>query len=301
MTTRPKMIELQPAVGASAQAWAAQINACWRASFEGILEAGRLLNAAKDALAHGEFQKMLDTELQFRPRTAQRLMAISADERITNATHASHLPTAWTTLYELTTLDDEQFEAGIKTGKINPDMERKDVPKGARSIMGSRQEPDDSLDFFPTPPWATRALMEVVLGGPFHSIWEPACGYGHMSEVLREYCDHVYATDIFDYAGYPRQVADFLRHDIGSASDWIITNPPFGDLTEKFVLRAIEQAQIGVAMFVRLQWLESVGRYETIFRDHPPTCIAFFAERVPLCKGEWKPDGTTATAYIWLV
>ncbi len=28
---------------------------------------------------------------------------------------------------------------------------------GARAIMGSRQEPDDSLDYFPTPPWATRA------------------------------------------------------------------------------------------------------------------------------------------------
>jgi len=54
-------------------------------------------------------------------------------------------------------------------------------------------------------------------------------------------------------------------------------------------------------MFVRLQWLESVGRYETIFRDHPPTLIAFFAERVNLCKGRWEPDGTTATAYIWLV
>ena len=96
---------------------------------------------------------------------------------------------------------------------------------------------------------------------------------------------------------------DFLTQDDNTAAgtDWIITNPPFGDLTEQFTLRAIELAKIGVAMFVRLQWLESVGRYETIFRDHPPTCIAFFAERVPLCKGEWKPDGTTATAYIWLV
>jgi hypothetical protein len=178
-----------------------------------------------------------------------------------------------------------------------------DTPiNGARSIMNSRQEPDDSLDFFPTPPWATRALMEVVLGGPFRSIWEPACGYGHMAEVLREYCSTVEATDVFDY-GYG-QTFDFLDPDnceVIDCDDWIITNPPFGEKTEAFVLRALELAPIGVAMFVRLQWLESVGRYETIFKDHPPTCIAFFAERVPLCKGEWKPDGTTATAYIWLV
>jgi hypothetical protein len=177
-----------------------------------------------------------------------------------------------------------------------------DLPAGARSIMGSRQEPDESLDFFPTPPWATRALVEEVLGAELGYVWEPACGEGHMAEVLREYSIHIRATDIFDY-GYGIADVDFLTQDDNTAAgtDWIITNPPFGDLTEKFTLRAIELAKIGVAMFVRLQWLESVGRYETIFKDHPPTCIAFFAERVPLCKGEWKPDGTTATAYIWLV
>jgi hypothetical protein len=60
-------------------------------------------------------------------------------------------------------------------------------------------------------------------------------------------------------------------------------------------------ARTGVAMFVRLQWLETVGRYEAIFRNSPPTLIAFFAERVPLCKGRWDPTGDTATAYIWLV
>jgi hypothetical protein len=303
MTPRPKMLSLQPAVGASAQAWAARIAACWRASVEAILEVGRLLEAAKEALDHGEFGKMIETELPFGERTAQMLMSIAADPQISNPKFISHLPANWGALYELSTLklDEEQFAACIEKGSINPDLDRKTLIKGARSIMGSRQEPDDSLDFFPTPPWATRALMQVVLGGPFNSIWEPACGYGHMSEVLREYCERVHATDIFDYGGYPNDVMDFLRSDLSAACDWIITNPPFGDNTEKFVLAAIKKAQIGVAMFVRLQWLESVGRYETIFRDHPPTCIAFFAERVPLCKGEWKPDGTTATAYIWLV
>jgi hypothetical protein len=54
-------------------------------------------------------------------------------------------------------------------------------------------------------------------------------------------------------------------------------------------------------MFVRMQWLETRGRYERIFSVKPPTMIAFFSERVPLCKGEWKPEGDTATAYVWLV
>lgn len=186
----------------------------------------------------------------------------------------------------------------------------KHLPNGARAIMGSRQEPDDSLDFFPTPPWATRALLTHVwarLGNPaYTNAWEPACAEGHISEVLREYFppDLVTASDIFEYDYGQLIQHDFLAENAGdlcAGVDWIITNPPFDEKAEAFTLRAIEYAQIGVAMFVRMQWLETIGRYERIFRDKPPTLIAFFAERVNLCKGRWDPDGGTATAYIWLV
>ena len=183
--------------------------------------------------------------------------------------------------------------------------------KAARSIMGSRIEPKKSRDYFPTPPWATRALIECVFshlgvraGFPAplwkQTAWESACGAGHMAEVLVEYFGHVDATDKYIY-GYGHKF-DFLNGNpkLKPAVDWIITNPPFGERTEQFVLRALPLARVGVAMFVRLQWLETIGRYRNIFRDNPPTLISFFSERVNLCKGRWKPDGSTATAYIWL-
>jgi hypothetical protein len=180
---------------------------------------------------------------------------------------------------------------------------------GARAIMGSRQEPDESLDYFPTPPWATRALVEVVLP-QLHvdlsglSIWEPACGEGHMAEVLREYAHEVNATDVHDY-GYGDHVVNFLEcdHPIGlRCPDWIITNPPFEKKTIPFVDRARSFVLDGVAMFFRSQWaVEGIERYETIFKIHPPTLCAFFVERVNLCKGRWEPDGDTATAYCWLI
>jgi hypothetical protein len=316
-----------------AQTWAARITERWRASVESIIESGRLLLRAKDALPHGEFGAMCERLLPFSARTAQMLIAIAEDQRLANPQYVALLPASWGTLYDLTRLSDKEFESAIHDRKIYAEMERKEValirdnperdpdreagfaggspvsasmPGGGLAIAHRRIEPDDGLDFFPTPPWATRALIERVfrhLGWERRcknlKAWEPACGDGHMAEVLREYFLEVTATDIEDYR-YGDHVVDFLNADANGAFDWVITNPPFNDSAE-FVLKALRIASTGVAMFVRLTWLESVGRYETIFRDHPPTQLAIFAERVPLHKDQWKPDGDTLTAYIWLV
>jgi hypothetical protein len=110
----------------------------------------------------------------------------------------------------------------------------------------------------------------------------------------------VTATDIHDY-GYGDAVQDFLDEKFAVDADWIITNPPFARKAEQFALKAIEQARVGVAIFAQLRWLETIGRYERLFRDRPPTLIAFFADRVALHMGKWDPEGSSATAYIWLV
>jgi hypothetical protein len=178
---------------------------------------------------------------------------------------------------------------------------------GDRALMASRKAPAGDRDFFATPPWATRALMQhvwPVIGSPNRDgvVWEPACGEGHMAAPLQEYFSRVMASDI-EQRGYGVAPFDFLSDaapQIGPVA-WVVSNPWFSDGgTEKFVRRALEIAEVGVAVFTRLQWLESVGRYERLFRDNPPTLIAFFTERVPLSKGSWKPKGRTATAYAWL-
>jgi hypothetical protein len=184
------------------------------------------------------------------------------------------------------------------------------APFGSKAIMASRHEPPDSLDYFPTPPWATRALRRHVfrhLGiEPPVSAWEPACGEGHMASVLAETIPSVFASDIFDYGRGPQhEIRDFLSAQYGVSArpgryEWIITNPPFKSSID-FTLRALELARLGVAMLVRTQWLEGVGRYENLFRDRPPTLFAPFVERVPMVKGTWDPDASTATSYAWFV
>src|SRR4051794_6707900 len=99
------------------------------------------------------------------------------------------------------------------------------------AVQAQRREPPDSLDFFPTPPWATRALLQRVLQCSrvlyrHESAWEPACGEGHMAEVLKEYFGSVTASDVFDYGQGKGQVYDFLDPELVEyRHDWIITNP----------------------------------------------------------------------------
>jgi hypothetical protein len=181
------------------------------------------------------------------------------------------------------------------------------IPKGSTSVMNRRIEPPDSLDFFPTPPYATRALFEHVLGShrmTDATVWEPAAGEGHMAEVIREYVAEVYASDVHDY-GVGYAVGSF----VGDGPDlalcpfqphWVITNPPF-NLALDFVKRGLREASIGVAMLVRSNWLEGAKRYNELFRETPPTIVAQFVERVPMVKGRWDPDASTATSYCWVV
>lgn len=176
------------------------------------------------------------------------------------------------------------------------------VPHGSTSVMARRVEPPDSLDYFPTPPWATRALCRHVLplGTRKWSAWDPACGEGHMSGVLEEFFEPVLATDVFDY-GRGFGVSDFLDERILPPTvDWIITNPPFKAALD-FTRLAIGRAKIGCAMLVRTTWLESSDRYYGLFRDRPPTIFAPFVERVPMVKGRWDPKASTATSYAWFV
>ncbi len=191
------------------------------------------------------------------------------------------------------------------------------IPSGHTAVMAQRTEAPDSLDFFPTPPWATRALCEVVLGRPpgldvrpDKTCWEPAAGEGHMAEVLRDYFRHVHASDVHDYGkGY--SVGSFVGEGAGVAAwsapsvdagqpDWVITNPPF-ILGEEFAHRGLAVARVGVALLLRSVWMEGGNRYRNIFSRVPPTTIAVFSERVPMAKGRWDPAGSTATSYAWFV
>jgi hypothetical protein len=117
----------------------------------------------------------------------------------------------------------------------------------SHAVMAQRAESKESLDDFPTPPWATRALIEHVLEKPqgfkSQSCLEPACGEGHMAKVLAEYFGDVKTSDVYPY-GYG-EIKDFTTHPFEvNFCDWVITNPPFR-LGEDFIHRALAVARVG--------------------------------------------------------
>lgn len=174
------------------------------------------------------------------------------------------------------------------------------------AVMQQRVEPSDSLDFFPTPPWAVRALCEHLdRYGMLNreTVWEPAAGRGDMARPLGEYFKSVTVSDVHDWgAGIPHHdfLMPFLPAWLLDAPDWMITNPPFR-LGEQFARRAFEIAETGVALLVRTAFLEGGARHQGLFEPYPPEWILQFTERVPMFKGRLDPKGSSATAYCWIV
>lgn len=152
----------------------------------------------------------------------------------------------------------------------------------------------DGPDFFPTPAWATHALIEnEKLTG---SIWECACGDGSMSEVL-ETVAPVISTDLFD-RGYGESGVDFLTTD--RRADNIITNPPY-NAAEGFVRSGVKLANKKFALLLRLAFLEGANRARTIFSECPPSRVWVFSERITFYPANAERKGSGTTAYAWFV
>lgn len=187
-----------------------------------------------------------------------------------------------------------------------------DRPEGAGAVMASRAngevETDDALqalyrklEYFPTPPWAARAGAELIrfVDPEARTVREPACGEGHMAAALGEYFETVHSSDIHPF-GYG-DVADFLDEaEDGPEADWIATNPPFPTAAQ-FLRLGLRRARRGVALLLRLQFLEGVGRHRLLHGAEPLTVAGVFAERVPMTLGRWDPEASTATGYAWFL
>lgn len=153
----------------------------------------------------------------------------------------------------------------------------------------------DGPDFFPTPRWATHALIdnEKFKG----NIWESACGDGAMSEVLATTGCKIKSTDLFN-RGYGEGGHDFLTAT--HKADNIVTNPPY-NCAEGFVANGLKLVNHKFALLLRLAFLEGGNRANTIFTTNPPSRVWVFSERITFYMKGAKQAGSGTTAYAWFV
>jgi len=169
--------------------------------------------------------------------------------------------------------------------------------KTARRLVGTVVSNDrKEQDFYPTPKWATEALLdrEIFIG----SMWEPACGDGAISEVLKSRGFTPYSSDLIN-RGYPCDEIDFF--ETNAKFDNIITNPPFSLCTE-FILKSKQSANSKIAMFLKTTALEGNKRHKMwIDTEFPFARIYQFVNRVSFGKSEGTHKSGGMMAFAWFV
>lgn len=172
--------------------------------------------------------------------------------------------------------------------------------RSAHATLGARNyalEERQSEDFYATHPSAAEDLLRVYPS--IMDIWEPACGQGHLAKVFDRQGKLKRATDLYD-RGYGVADIDFrlesYRHE-----GWIVTNPPYKH-AQAFCEKALELASQGVAMFLKIQFLEGKAR-KRFYETYPPSFVYVYSTRqVCAMNGNFERYAkANAMCYAWYI
>lgn len=152
-------------------------------------------------------------------------------------------------------------------------------------------------DFYSTDP---RAITDLFEQESFDkNIWECACGDGSLSKEIKKNDKIVTSTDLVD-RGYGRGGVDFLEQDRNLGCGDIITNPPFSLVTE-FIEHGLDLTKRKLAIFARIQLLESKKRYNNIWCDSPLKSVNVYVDRIKCYRNGMKDNTSSAVCYAWFV
>ncbi|PJC87799.1 hypothetical protein CSW98_01340 [Vibrio sp. HA2012] len=151
-------------------------------------------------------------------------------------------------------------------------------------------------DLYTTPHWAVAALLKREKFSGL--IRDPGCGKGDISKVLKMTGHQsVESIDLYDW-GYGTPNIDYL--DLDSLVDNTIMNPPFS-LLKEFISKALSTTNQKVAVFARVNSLETKDRFNGIYKEKPPTRVYLFVHRVKCNKGGYDNGLSSAVFYCWQV
>lgn len=168
------------------------------------------------------------------------------------------------------------------------------ITTGGRNFTETEREQND---YYATNP---RAIDLLFMRENFSKkIWEPACGEGHLSKRMEQWGKEVVSTDLIE-RGFGIGGVNFLESNTPWVGD-IITNPPF-KFAEDFIVKALSLTNGKIAMFLRIQFLEGIGRYDRLFTKFPPARLYVFSSRIGCgMNGDFKSHSQSAVCYAWWV
>ena len=151
-----------------------------------------------------------------------------------------------------------------------------------------------NLDFYPTPTWAIEILLTKV---PIRhcSVLEPCAGNGALLQPLRNVGCRLTVSDIDPTLGWP--TFDAQNDDAYLCKpDWVVTNPPFSSAF-KIIQKSHEHAKYGIAMLLRLSFLEPTYTRGPWLSNNPPSGIIVLP-RISF-SGDGKTDNVTCAWMFW--
>lgn len=168
----------------------------------------------------------------------------------------------------------------------------------------------EAADYYTTDPTAVEQFVkhiEMLRGYISHEvIWEPACGCGNISKVIKEHWYRVLSSDLHD-RGYGESGIDFLKTDTSffdpcyyGKIDTIITNPPYS-LANEFILHAMDILPDFGRYFalMNLSYLTGIKRHETIYKKGYLRAIHIYPHRINCYKNNINTGHSSPVNYAW--
>lgn len=162
----------------------------------------------------------------------------------------------------------------------------------------------DPLDYDPTPPEATRALLTQEL--PHlrkhgSRVWEPAVGAGHIALVLEAEGFEVLGNDVVDRGWRGVELCSFF--DCTSARAPIhFTNPPYGEISAgnaggRWLRHAMDLGCDYLALLLGAEWPFGMKNgLGALIAAHPPSVEYFCRWKI-----DFRGQGNPAQRNCWFV
>lgn len=156
-------------------------------------------------------------------------------------------------------------------------------------------------NFYATHPSCVSDILRVETF--HHSILEPFCGIGSISEVLKGHGHEVESYDIVD-RGYGK-IGDFFEVNFEQGRYDIVSNPPYNENLANIIKRCISLCHSKVTLLMPLRYLSGLERFKSIYQIHPPARVYVYMERICIARNadfeKYNDPGANREIYAWYI